>query len=184
MRDKHLKHAVKKLPGFGGNGRSTLHRYIASNFQILSGRNIGNGGPTWEEITDVLNARGQCNSRGEVLTVIAVKRVFQRVARDLASNPVRQPRPQAPRVRAPADWRPVTPTTSDSSTRPIQPTMATLASAGTSQRADKPASLLTKPKTEAQRIADIAMTKHPQDRTPEEKLAVTKAERERRSYTS
>lgn len=184
MRDKHLKRAVTKLTGFGGNGRSALHRYIAENFETLSGRNIGNGGPTWEEITEVLNSRGQRNSRGEALTVIAVKRVFQRVARDSASKPVLQRKPEAPRVRAPASWQPPIVVRGNRAHLPPQPPIAVPAAAGSGQRTEGKASLLTKPKSEAQRIADIAMTKHPQARTPEEKLAVMRAERERRSYSS
>ena len=185
MDDKPARLGPRRLREHAFRGRSPLYRYLHANIEKLRADGVGHeDGPSWEAVTTYLIEEGQTNRRGEQLSVEVVKKVFGRVARDIGRKAVKPVVSEPSRVRVPPTWQPPVITRPTPGYPPPQPEVAgTMISSFRPSRGDEPVSLINKPKTEAQKLADVALTKHPRDRTPAEKIAVAQAERERRSYS-
>lgn len=165
-------------------GRSDLYRYIWEHFDKLKADGVDTeDGPSWDAVAVHLSCKGQTNRDSGQLTGEVVRKVFKRVARKIALQAKKAAVSESPRVRAPATWKPEIVVRGSQARLPPQPPMVGSATAESGQRSEGKVSLLTKPKTPEQLIAEVALKKPARDRTPEEKIAVLIAGQQDRSYS-
>lgn len=131
----------------------------------------------WVSLCADFAADGLTSADGKTITPLIASRTWAKVRLEVARRrALEKPRAEPARVRAPVDWRPPTINAGTSITPRPQPTAVAQA-----QPIPSTGSLLERPKSAARRIAEVALTKNPRERTPEEKLAILKSDMESRS---
>lgn len=167
--------------------RSSLFHWMYTHhdeiIQALAGRRI-----EWAPLCATFQTDGLTDATGKPPTERRTRETWYQVRREISKHQRRKAAlgnaGQTERVRAPKDWMPPVIPQSPSQTGPTQ--LKVIGSSGvapTSAAEERPASLLTKPKTPEQLIAEVALKKAARDRTPEEKIAVLIAGQQARSYS-
>lgn len=109
MTDKLLRRIVAKGKARRAGKQSDAYRWLYAHHAPMAAA-IATDPPEWRAIAEVLTAGGIRGGRSRPLTDRAVKRIWQRVCRDIAAEGVHRltgVRPSASnRSRASATWRP------------------------------------------------------------------------------
>lgn len=113
MADRTLQRIVARARKRHGAGRSDAYRWLFERHRELS-ETFAAFPPEWADVAATLGSKGITGGRDRPLNGENVRRIWERVCRDVATAAAVQgtgPRPQPPRrVRAPAGWKP-TPST-------------------------------------------------------------------------
>ena len=89
---------------------SPVYRHIRDNYVDMVSHKVGSrDGPSWATVAQMLARRGHTNGRGQPLTADTVRKLFKRVALEVAKRPDQQPHKLEPTQhpsRQRPDWQP------------------------------------------------------------------------------
>ena len=118
----------------------------------------------WVSLCADFATDGLTSADGKAITPLIASRTWAKVRLEVGRRrALKKPRAEPVRVRAPVDSRPPTVNAGTSIAPRPQPTAVAKA-----QPIPPTGSLLERPKSEAPRIAQVALTKNPRERTPDE----------------
>ena len=167
-----------------GPFRSSLFHWLYDHHDEITATLAGSR-IEWAVICAGAHADGVTDVTGKPATEETARKTWYRVRlevrrrRWLVTEARQTPVPD--RLRAPLGWRPSSISASSAASDTALPKVATVTSPPVPAAASNPVSLLERPKSEARRIAEIALTKNPRERTPAEKLAILRSDMESRS---
>lgn len=172
MADRLLQRMVARTKRRFGKRQSEAYRWLLRRHPDLAATFIKHP-PIWPDLADTMAAAGILGGRGRPLTGQAVRRIWDRVCRDVqAATLIQKSGPQAQtrsRVSAPATWQP-TPVPATAAVPSVAPPEAPVDRAGLLTRigrslADRPARLLEQP-AEAAPTADPTISDLPKEGGP------------------